>query len=640
MSFIWFALAALLAGSAVGDDGPWPAPVAGFSEPKAGEHPRLFFRKADVPGIRRRAAETPEGRAITARLRMLLGDNGESMPAVWNPNYPINIIAKGPGSLPIGAFTMSHAAGFGMLYQLTGQKKYADLARQCLERMFDPRLHRVTADVIQRDRSGQWEPKGARFAGKKPSEVVIEYGEPDRDERYTWTHPGAGLRVGPMMVWVALAYDLCYDAWDEAFRLRVVKEIIDYNYMPVDYDKFAEGHKGNLTMDRLVDCSYPPESNHFGAYIGGAGTALLAVRRDPGADEARVERWLARIEKQALRLLTEGFGDHGFFAEGHGPSRMAAATAFIPFLQAARTAWGKDFVGPRPNAQWIMLRWPMEIVAGEKPWYPNYYPSSYGADYVERGGEGYWSLGFGALCNDEHKAAMLWTYLYAFEREPAVFDAEIYPHHALMALVNWPIGLKPRNPGEVIGHVNVDGYMGHYMFRKQWRDENDLYFSFFLNPRGKHGYVRGPRNGNFAFYGLGIRCRWSHGLGTPRKETHFQAWPDGSGVLSFEHGGRPAATSIAVDYGEKSGVDGVVVIANPWFAPEDRTKVHWNALKPMQRRGGKGALSFQDVTVGGVPFFLMLMHCGEAPRAAVEGDTLKLGGQTYRFDGSKLLLGR
>ena len=85
--------------------------------------------------------------------------------------------------------------------------------------------------------------------------------------------------------------------------------------------------------------SYPPESNHFGAYIGGAGIALLAVRSDPGADEARVEPWLAKTEKQALRLLTEGFGDHGFFAEGHGPSHMATATAFIPFLQAARTAW-------------------------------------------------------------------------------------------------------------------------------------------------------------------------------------------------------------------------------------------------------------------------------------------------------------
>ncbi|MBM4039694.1 MAG: hypothetical protein FJ290_14390 [Planctomycetes bacterium] len=633
-------LLAVLSAPAIAGEGPWPAPVAGFAEPKPGEHPRLFFRRADLPELRRRATEAAEGRAIVARLRLLLGNNGEALPTMWNPAYPINIGPKGRGTLPVGAFTMSHAAGHGMLYQLTGDKKHADLARECLERMFNPKLHRVTADVIQKDRAGQWEPRGARFAGKQPSEVVVEYGEPDRDERYTWSHPGAGLRVGPMMAWVALAYDLCYDAWDEAFRLRVVKELLDYNHLPVDYDKFAEGHKGNVTMVRLVNCSYPPESNHFGAYIGGAGIALLAVRRDPGADEARVEPWLAKIEKQALRLLTEGFGDHGFFAEGHGPSHMATATAFIPFLQAARTAWGKDFISPRPNAQWLLLRWPMEVVAGEKPWFPNYHPSSYGADHVEHSGDAYWSLGFGALANDDQRAAMLWTYLYAIEKEPKVFDAEVYPGHAAMALINWPIGLKPKNPGEVLGHVNVDQYMGHYMFRKQWQDADDLYFTFFLNPRGKHGYVRGPRNGNFAFYGYGIRCRWSHGLGTPRKETHFEAWPDGSGVLSFEHGEPRKVTAIAVDYTEKSGAGAVVAIANPWFKPEDLTRVDWHRLLPQKARDGKAALSFQDVAVPGVPFFLMVMHRGDAPKAVVEGDSVKLGGQTYRFDGAKLIFGK
>jgi len=620
-------------------DKPWPAPVPGFVEPQAGEHPRLFFRKADLPEIRRRATETAEGRAIVARLRLLLGNNGEAMPTVYNPNYPINIGAKGAGTLPVGAFTMSHAGGYGMLYQLTGDRKYADLARECLLRMFNPKLHRVTADVIQKDRPNQWQPKGARFAGKKPSEVVIEYGEPDRDERYTWTHPGAPLRVGPMMCWVALAYDLCYDAWDEDFRLRVVRELIDYNHLPVDYDNYAEGHKGNVTMDKLVNCSYPPESNHFGAYIGGAGVALLAVRRDPGADAARIEPWLEKIQQQALRLLTNGFGDHGFFAEGQGPANMASTTAFIPFMQVARTAWGRDFISPRPNAQWLVLRWAMDVIAGEKAWFPNYYPSSYGADFVEHGGNGYWSQGFGALANDDQRAAMLWTYLYAIEKKPEVFDAEIYPHRAVLALVNWPIGLQPKNPGEVLGHVNVDKYMGQYMFRKQWQDADDIYFTFFLNPLGKHGYVRGPRGGNFAFYGYGIRCRWARGLPSPRKETFFAAQPDGSGVLSFEAGPERKVTSIAVDYSDKSGAGAVVVIANPWFAPEDRTKENWNSLLPRKGPGGKASLTFADVVVGKTPMFVMIMSKGEAPQPAADGDRLRMGNQTWRFDGEKLIVG-
>ena len=84
---------------------PWPAPVKGFVEPVTGEHPRLFFRKADVPELRRRATETEEGQAIVARLRTLLGNNGEKLPEDWNQHFPVNIAAKGNDELPIGAFT-------------------------------------------------------------------------------------------------------------------------------------------------------------------------------------------------------------------------------------------------------------------------------------------------------------------------------------------------------------------------------------------------------------------------------------------------------------------------------------------------------------------------------------------------------
>src|SRR5436190_1829354 len=77
-------LAAMFAVSASAGAGekeqPWPTPVAGWKAPAAGEHPRLFFRKADLPALKKRA-ETPEGKAILARLKVLLG-GGEAMPTV------------------------------------------------------------------------------------------------------------------------------------------------------------------------------------------------------------------------------------------------------------------------------------------------------------------------------------------------------------------------------------------------------------------------------------------------------------------------------------------------------------------------------------------------------------------------------
>jgi hypothetical protein len=100
---------------------------------------------------------------------------------------------------------------------------------------------------------------------------------------------------------------------------------------------------------------------------------------------------------------------------------MAANTALVPFLQAARVCWGKEFITPRPNGQWLTLRWAMEVIPGEKPWYPNYYPSSYGPDYVTLGPSlsegGEWSQGFGALANQDQQAAMLWMYQNPSTRE-------------------------------------------------------------------------------------------------------------------------------------------------------------------------------------------------------------------------------
>jgi hypothetical protein len=571
-------------------------------------------------------------------LRETLG-GGEQLPAAWNKYFPVNIGSKGRDELPLGTFTMSHAAGYGLLYQLTDDKKYAALARQCLEKMFDPELYRVLAAEIKAARGKSWEPKGPRWEKADLAKLMITYGQPDRDERYTWTRPGAPLRVGPMMAWVALAYDLCYDGWDDAFRQRVAREILDYNHTPVDYDHYAEGHKGNVTVERLVNPTYPPESNHFGAYTGGTGIALLAIRHDPGVDDARVDGYLKKIEHNAIRLMSEGFGDHGFFSEGPGPSQMSVDTGFVPFLQAARVAWGKDFVNPRTNGRWLTLRWAMEIVpdAVGKAWYPNYSPSSYGKEYIEEDSRGIWSEGFGALTNPDEKAAMLWTWNQSLGRAaPQSYDVGPYPHRAVLALVNWPFGLTPKNPGEVLGHVNVDAYMGHYMFRKQWKDADDLYFTIFLNPRAKHGYVKSARGGNFAFWGLGVR---PHNFGRKLRrpqETLFQPQADGGGVLSFQTDEKKI-TSVLVDYSEKAGVPGLVVIANPWFSEKQLTEHDWAALRPMKTKDG-ARFDYRWLKTANTEMFVMTIQRGAPPAIKTEGDRLTFGAQRIRFDGQALVM--
>jgi hypothetical protein len=88
----------------------WHEPVPGFVPLQPGEHPRLVFRKADLPTIKKRMA-TPEGEAIMARFHARLGYAAESG----------------------GKLNTYPAAGLGLAYQLTGDAKYADQARAAIE---------------------------------------------------------------------------------------------------------------------------------------------------------------------------------------------------------------------------------------------------------------------------------------------------------------------------------------------------------------------------------------------------------------------------------------------------------------------------------------------------------------------------
>ncbi|HYG77618.1 MAG TPA: hypothetical protein VEK08_21615 [Planctomycetota bacterium] len=414
----------------------WPAPVPGFTPPAPGEHPRLFFRKADLPELKKRS-ETPEGKAILSRLKATLG-GGESMPATYNPARKAY---EAKAQFPEGTYSISHAAGFGMLYQLTGDKKYAELGKECFEKAF----------AGQRDRDGE--------------------------ARYSWSVPGGQLRAGPSLAWYALGYDLCYEGWDEEFRRKVAGAI--QNYAPGD-----SGKEGNMALKEMVlKTRHMPASNHWGSIIGGCGIALLAIKGDPGTDAALTEKHLAEIEKKAIQAMTQGFGDGGFFPEGQGPSHMASNPALIPFFQAMKVAGGKDFISPRPNVQWLSLRWIHELIpdASGKPLYPcrvGGMGGSYGTEnFLEQQGGmshgGWFSQGMGLL-TDSQKQAMLWTYDNVVRKADADrYDSVNYPHRAILALINWPIGEQAKNPEGIVPKVRADTVHSYFGFRNRWQDADD-----------------------------------------------------------------------------------------------------------------------------------------------------------------------
>jgi len=581
----------LFLGGAAQAEEPWPTDVPGFVKPAPGEHPRLLFRKADLPALKKKA-QTPEGQAIIKRLRATLGRNGDEFSQIFSgatKGYAKGYQTyQGEELNKPGVFTIGHAAGYGLLYQLTGEKKYADLGRQAFEKMME----------------------GVR----------------DADSRYSFVGPNGELRAGSSWAWAALGYDLCYDGWDEAFRAKVAKA-----FLTVEIEQKGANLKKVVTSPK-----YGPSKNHFGGIMCGA-TAAAAIMGDPGTEGVDIwGEWMPKAYVQTRRMLTGGFGDHGFYSEGHGPSNVSANTGLLMWLQAAKVACGKDFISSAPNGQWVTLRLVMEVLPmdGRPQWLDR--KSSAGAGY---GTDDIWrtraqfAQGFGAV-DAKYLPALLWTYQNFVEapelkgvfpeRKSRDFIAEGWigkgeksydvltsPLHAVLAFANWPVGAAPENPEKVMPKAMEDRIHGYYVFRNQWKDGNDILVSALLGYGPKDAYK--PQAGPIYLWGFGKKQ--SFGSFRAAAPAEFTAGPNG-GVVST------GTQCLAVDFSGASGAPALIVlvdIAGP-------------------KAGGEVAVN--SVDVGETKVTVVTLQQGQAPAVKAEGGKITVGGQTVSVDGHKVVFGK
>ncbi|MFP4053421.1 MAG: hypothetical protein ACLFV7_06110 [Phycisphaerae bacterium] len=409
----------------------WPAPIEDIAPAKPNEHPRLLFRKSDLPGIRKRL-QTPQGREILARLKTTLG-GGEEMPS----HYSRARRAYGDGNerLAVGGYTLWHGMGFGFLYQVTGEEKYARLARQCVDKA---------------------------LAGQR-----------DRDPRYSWVRPGGKLRAGSSYAAIAMAYDLCYDAWDEGYRKAIARKIQDKVFLP------GSANTGRKAMKEPVDVGlvlktgggqHSPWSNHYGAWNGGGGSAILAILGDDGTDDEVTRRCHRIFLRRAKRALRVGYGYSGWFYEGHHGGRLSSNTGLVTYLIHLRVSRGLDLVKNCPEAQWLIGKQMYEIVRqGGRLLAPE--KGIYASGRFQRGGMstgGDFARGFGILPRDQ-RPALQWFFNRVIEPgDRKTYDAIRYPHHAVFAALFWPIGEKEKNPAEVVGKCLRDTKAQYYVFRSGW----------------------------------------------------------------------------------------------------------------------------------------------------------------------------
>ena len=501
-----------------GNDKPWHCPRENFTPPQPGEHPRLLFRRTALPALKEKA-RTPEGKAILKRLRLLLdGKDGQTMTTFFrDPEKP---------SQQAGVYSIGHAAGYGLLYQLTGEKKYAEFGRKCFEKAMA--------------------------------------GIPDRDDRYGFRKPGGPLRAGPSVGWYAVGYDLCYDGWDEATRKKFGLAIARY---AEPSSSKRENITSNLEMlargDRFLgpyfrrDRGSHPGSNHFGMQVGGATLALLAITGEPWVDQQRVDKLLGIAEQNIVRNLSEGFGDGGFFAEGDGTGSMSSQIAFLSAISALGNVLGKDYINvERPNVRMLTLKWIYQTITREGT--PDFWPirGSYRQNVWSRkglSGAGYFAIGMGAV-PEQYRSAMKWYYnrflaVPDFSTQP--FDtASWYPHLAVSAFINWPVNLKPVNPSEILPLCYRDSKWGFYLWRNRWDNDNDTVISLLVNrTEGFGGYLYSEPDSKLHINSMGRHLQW--GKSVPGPVSHWWTSPEGKLTSMTLSDG----TCIAVDLSGASGVD-------------------------------------------------------------------------------------
>jgi len=495
------------------DRRPWHVDVRGFKPPARKEHPRILFRKSDVAQLRKKAA-TPEGKAIIQRLRLLLdGADGDTMTSNFSPAkkaYDQSLGKNRPWDKH-GVYTFGHVVGYGLLYQLTGDKKYADLGRQAFE-------------------------KGLQ-------------GVRDRDDRYSFVKPGGALRAGPVLGWTAVGYDLCYDGWDAKTREKLGRAIAEYK----------QGEGKTYDLEALARGTMPPKSNHFGMQVGGATLALLAITGEDFVDQKEIDRLFKVAEKSLIRNAGEGFGDGGFFAEGDGTGSMASQISYLTAIQGWRSARGQDFVNvERPNIRMMTLKWIYQTVVRNGQ--PSFSPirGAYGHNVWTReglSGGGYFAIGLGAV-RDSDKAAMRWYYeRFLLEEDTArggPYDTVTrYPHIAACAFVNWPVNVGARPVDQILPHCYTDSSCGFYVWRNRWRDDRDTVISTLSNRT--HGYMGAKPESAISLQTQGAKIRWGSIKEGATKYWHQSPMGDTSSLTLSD------GTCVAVDFTGASGAGTMLV---------------------------------------------------------------------------------
>jgi hypothetical protein len=610
----------------------WTQAPPGFKPLEPNEHPRLLFRKSDMPELKKRL-ETPQGKAILERFFAQLPRQHAGM----GKNAPF------------------FPAGYGLAYQLTGDKSHAEKAKEILSGMLN-------------------------VGGSQD------------------------IHFGPEAQSIAVTLDCCYDAWDAEFRQQVIDNLARRT---ANLFTLSGGAGGGASMS--------PWHNHEGVRAGSAGVAaicLLGEKTGDGKAIPDLERRVHLFARSIRRYFQyNGTSNTGFCLEGGFYKRMTWNSGPGNLIQAYRTALGGDLLAGWWG-HWSMLGEWMEQPPSDRVVAPEGLGDHQSAglwpiglttvpDAMKGGARWLFDRAYGLEGN--RSFGILWAYHAGFVLMNYPFDVPAQPPSEGLPWVapdptggRWIFRKPWRDGKDSLVVLNLrSGIFGGCHYDRSGRTWDMRLHALGRAWIGDGGFTESPGAGS-ALPTAGIPGAFNDMLGPTT--ISWTATADGKASLSLDmepiymqplakgaapsegqktasfrrfgrfidHGIR-AKRYLALDLSGASGAPVLFVLIDQTQGAKDFT---WN-LK-LAREAGAGKVEGNTVIAGepGGPnlrcafvapkaptltgairatggddyFAVITVQNGAAPPLHVEGEGLsaqvRVGGQTIRFDGQKVVLGK